>query len=285
MRRVLVLVGLLLGLIAALSAGAWAQGSGRVVDVVQIRGLIDPPTASYLDERIAAAQSSPSTEALIIELDSAGGLVDSAPEIARRIVESHVPVVVWVAPRGAVAGKRRSPPSLRRRPLLPTWRATLRVGSAFPVNLNSGDSPREGARTAELVQRLASLQGRSIPAGLTHADASMSSVRASETGVTDGIASSLADVLKGIDGQNVALGGGSSVTLNTWDETQNRPTVGFRFEELGLVARTLHALVSPETAFLLLLLGAFGLIFEIYNPGIGLPPSSASPLWRAASMR
>jgi membrane-bound serine protease (ClpP class) len=268
MRRVLVLAGLLVGLIAALSMDAWAQGSGRVVDVVQIKGFIDPPTASYLEERIAAAQSSPSTEALIIELDSAGGLVDSAPEIARRIVESRVPVVVWVAPRGAVAASAGA--LLLSAGDLAYMASDTRVGSAFPVNLNAGSPRPDGVKTAELVRRLAALNGRDIPAGLTQADASMASVRASESGVIDGIASSLADVLKRIDGQNVATTSGSSAPLDTWDEAANRPTVGFRFEEVGLVARTLHAFVSPETAFLLLLLGAFGLIFETYNPGIGL---------------
>ena len=268
MRRVLVLVGLLLGLIAAFSTGAWAQGPGRVVDVVQIGGLIDPPTASYLEERIAAAQTSPSTEALIIELDSAGGLVDSAPEIARRMVESRVPVVVWVAPRGAVAASAGA--LLLSAGDLAYMASDTRVGSSFPVNLNAGNSRTEGAKTAELVRRLAAMHGRDIPADLIQADASMSSVQAFEAGVTDGVASSLADVLKEIDGQKVDTRSGSSAPLDTWDQTGNRPTVGFRFEEVGLVSRMLHAFVSPETAFLLLLLGAFGLIFETYNPGIGL---------------
>jgi membrane-bound serine protease (ClpP class) len=260
---------LVAGFVLLPAAGLAAQPSGKVVDLIQIKGLIDPPTASYLENRIAAAQDAPADEAIIIELDSSGGVVDSIPDIVRRIVSSRVPVVVWVAPRGASAASAGA--VILEAGSLAYMAGATQLGAAMPVNLNStAESAAEATRTTALITRLASLRGRTVPTELPSPGASITSAGAARSGAIDGVASSLAEVLRRMDGRSISVAGGGSVTLETWDQTQGEPSVGFRFEEMNLVARVLHAVVSPEIAFLLLLIGAFGLIFEIYNPGIGL---------------
>jgi membrane-bound serine protease (ClpP class) len=84
------------------------------------------------------------------------------------------------------------------------------------------------------------------------------------------MASSLAELLQGMDGETVETGSGDSATLETWNEAESQPSVGVRFQEMNLFQRLLHAVTRPDIAFYLVLIGLFGLIFELYNPGIGL---------------
>jgi membrane-bound serine protease (ClpP class) len=249
---------------------AKADSTSRVVDVVQVKGLIDPSTAAYLKDRIAAAQISDSDEAVIVELDCDGGLVSSMPSLVRQIEDSHVPVVVWVAPRGASAAGAGA--LLLAAANLSFMADAARLGTPTPVNLNSApDNPLASSRTAALIHQLSSLRARSAtaPIGLLRHGGSMTATDAARSGAVDGVASSLATVLQEMDGRSVTLGGGERRTLETWDQNAHRPSVGFRFEEMGLWSRLLHSVTTPEIAFLLLLGGAFGLVFEIYNPGIG----------------
>jgi membrane-bound serine protease (ClpP class) len=246
-----------------------AQNSDRVVDVLQLKGFIDPPSADYLKDRIAAAQTSPAEEAVIVELDSDAGLVSSIPALLQQMTRSRVPIVVWVAPRGAVAEGAGA--LLVAAGDLSYMADAARLGSAAPPNLNSGD---KGAtvRTEALVQQVSQRQGHSssLPVALLTNRGSITSGKAAQADAIDGVASSLSAVLRQMDGRSVSLVNRGQTTLETWDQNSNRPTVGFRFEEMNVWARLLHSVMTPEAAFLLLLVGAFGLIFEVYNPGIGL---------------
>jgi membrane-bound serine protease (ClpP class) len=73
-----------------------------------------------------------------------------------------------------------------------------------------------------------------------------------------------------MEGESVEVGDGTTVTLDTWNEDEATPAVSVRFQELNVFQRLLHFVTDPEIAFSLLLLGVFGIIFELYNPGIGL---------------
>jgi membrane-bound serine protease (ClpP class) len=88
-------------------------------------------------------------------------------------------------------------------------------------------------------------------------------------GAIDGIASSLNAVLGEMDETTVTVGSGTQMALDTLDEN-GVLAVTLRFQEMNLFQRLLHTITNPEIAFLLLLIGQFGIIFEIYNPGIGL---------------
>jgi membrane-bound serine protease (ClpP class) len=248
-----------------------APASGKVVDVVQVKGFIDAPSVTYLEDRIAAVQGSDSDEAIIVELDSDGGLVGSISRVVDDMLSSRVPVVVWVAPRGATAASGGA--LLLEAGSLAYMADAARLGTMLPVNLNSVQRGRtEVSRTSALVRRLSSARNRQpqVPLDLLRTGRSVTSRRALAGGAIDGVASSLADVLRQMDGRTVTSQRGVQKTLETWDQNSHEPSVGFRFEEMNLLARLLHAVTTPEIALFLLLVGAYGLIFETYNPGIGL---------------
>jgi membrane-bound serine protease (ClpP class) len=73
-----------------------------------------------------------------------------------------------------------------------------------------------------------------------------------------------------MDGEQVEVADGGSTVLETWDEEVGSPSVTVRFQEMNVFQKLLHTVTNPEIAFLLILIGTFGLIFELYNPGIGL---------------
>ena len=89
-------------LILSASPSQAQEPTSRTVDLVEVRGLIDPPMAGYLEERLGGAEDD-AVHALIIQLDTPGGLDVAMRDIVQTITNSPVPVVVWIAPRGAQA--------------------------------------------------------------------------------------------------------------------------------------------------------------------------------------
>lgn len=272
-RRVLALVAVLGALFLAGAGPASAQGAeARFVDVIQVDGVIDGPTAEYLIERIEAAQAD--AHAIVIQLDTPGGLDIAMRDIIGGIMQSEIPVVVWVAPQGSRAASAGT--FIAYSGHLTYMAAATELGAATPVNL-AGESLPPGVEekatndAVAFITELARERGRDVEfaeAAVREAEA-IGVTEAVERGVVDGQASSLSEVLQLVDGQSVEVEGGS-VALDTWDPAAGELTVTLRFQEMGLLQRLQHALTSPEIAFLLLLAGAFGLIFELYNPGIGL---------------
>jgi membrane-bound serine protease (ClpP class) len=265
----LILVGWLAG-----SSEAWAQApSQRIVDVIEVSGVIDPPMASYIQDRLTNARAE-GAHAAIIQLDTPGGLDVPMREIVQQMLDSDIPVIVWVAPRGARAASAGT--FLTYAGHLSYMAEATVVGAATPINLGGQLSPALERKitndAVEYIRGLAALRGRNqewAEAAVREA-ASIGASRAEAIGVVDGIASTLRELLERVDGSRVDLAGSSGATLETWDESAGVPTATVRFQGMNLVDRLLHSVVSPEVAFLLLLVGAFGLIFEIYNPGIGL---------------
>jgi membrane-bound serine protease (ClpP class) len=238
------------------------------IDLVQISGLIDPPTAGYLKGRIETAQTDGS-EALILQLDTAGGLDTSMREIVAGETASQVPVVAWVAPRGARAASAGT--FIAYGANLLYMAASTELGPATPVDLRVADGSQATTDAANFLRSLAAKRGRDATFA-QQAVIGAESISASDAaqGVIDGTATSLRDLLQAIDGKSIVVADGSSQTIESWDESLGQPTATIRFGQMNPWQRLLHAVTSPEIAFFLLLVGAFGLIFEIYNPGIGL---------------
>lgn len=200
--------------LAVAAAPPGAAQSSNVVDIVELRGLLDVPLANHLTDRLDAAEAA-GAELVVLQLDLPAVLEVDTAALARRVGESPVPIVAWVAPRGAeVAG-----PAVG---LLDASDAVFAsVVSKVPVE-------------SEL-----------------------------ESNVEE--ASSLRALLEAIDGRSF-----DRAALETWDEDRAVPSVTLRFHQLGPWPRLLHAVTTPGVALMLLLIGLFGLIFEVYNPGIGL---------------
>ena len=277
----LLLFGLLLvtPLLAPLVANAQTgePSQSQAIDIIHLEGMIDPPSAEYLRDRLVQAERD-GVEAAVIQLDTPGGLDISMREMVQQIVGLEVPVVVWVAPRGARAASAGT--FIAYAADLVFMAEDTTIGAATPIDLGGGDLEQKVTEDAvAYIRELAASSGRD-------ADWAESAVRdgeaigateAIELGVATGAASSLGDLLRAMDGQEVARDSGLdsvgprlTTPLETWSEETGTPSVAVRFQQMNLIQRTLHAITGPETAFLLLIVGFFGIIFELYNPGIGL---------------
>lgn len=268
---VLSLLSLLVGgiLLALAPPGAAQVSPGGSIDVIRVEGVIDPVTAGYLEGRLERA-SEDGARVAIIQLDTPGGLDVSMRDIIKQMKELDLPVVVWVAPRGARAASAGT--FITYAADLAYMAESTEIGAATPIDLGGGDlSQKVTNDAAAFIVALAEESGRNAEWAerAVREGASLPASDAAEIGVVDGIASSLREVLIDLDGRTVDAGG-ADVTLETWDEATGRPSATIRFQGMNLFARVLHAVTGPEIAYLLLLVGAFGIIFELYNPGIGL---------------
>jgi membrane-bound serine protease (ClpP class) len=265
---------LLVGSLLLIASPSQAQQpASRIVDLVEVRGLIDPPMASYLQERLKGAADD-GVHVLIIQLDTPGGIDIATRDIVQMITNSTVPVVVWIAPRGAQAASAGT--FIAYAGHLTYAAQDTVLGAATPVSLGSELSPALKRKltnnAAGYLQELARTRSRNADwaESAVRDAATIGATEAAEIDVVDGIASTLSDLLERLDSQRVEVTGSELVVLDTWDEESQAPNVTIRFQGLGPIERLLHAVTSPELAFMLLLVGIFGLIFEIYNPGIGL---------------
>lgn len=268
------IASLTVGLIGGLAGTVFAQESTeRIVDVVEVEGIIDPPTADYLSSRLDGAEDD-RVHAVIIQLDTPGGLDSSMREIIQQILDSQVPVVVWVAPRGARAASAGT--FITYAANLAFMAEATELGAATPINLGGETSETLERKVtndaAALIRELAITRGRNADwaEDAVRNAASIGATEALRIDVIDGVASSLEALLEQMDGENVEIGDGSSVTLETWDEAAGTLDVTIRFQSMNLLQKLLHLVTDPEIAYLLLLFGTFGIIFELYNPGIGL---------------
>ncbi len=271
----------LLALMAVLGVPqAVAQDADRTVDVIEVEGVIDPPTFDYLRGRLAAAEAD-DVHVAIVRLDTPGGLDISMRQIIGEILGSEVPVIVWIAPQGARAASAGT--FITYSAHLAYMAAATEIGAASPVNLGGETSEVLERKitndAAAFIEELAITRGRNAEwaEDAVREAASIGATEAAEIDVVDGIASSLRELLEQIDGERVEITPGVEepqiVTLETWDETagaDGAPSVTIRFQDMNIVQRLLHVVTDPNVAFFLLLAGMFGLIFELYNPGIGL---------------
>ncbi len=271
--RVVSALALVTGLLGLVASPVMAQAEpAATIDLIEVTGLIDPPTADYLEARLDGAETD-AVQAAVIQLDTPGGLDVSMRAIIQDMLDSSVPVVVWVAPRGARAASAGT--FITYAAHLAYMAEATDIGAASPINLGSPESTLDRKVTEEaaaFIRELAEINGRDpeFAEAAVREAASLGATEAVDAGVVTGTASSLGDLLRVMDGTPVELAGGSETTLETWDEAAGTPSVTIRFQEMNLVQRLLHAVTKPDVAFLLLLVGMFGLIFELYNPGIGL---------------
>ncbi|MGH2750827.1 MAG: NfeD family protein [Actinomycetota bacterium] len=269
------LVALTLGLLLLAASPLRAQeGGDQTVDVVQLEGVIDPTNADYLRGRLEGSQAD-DVHAVIIQLDTPGGLDVSMRDMIQELLEADLPTIVWIAPGGARAASAGT--FITYAANLAYMSAGTELGAATPVNLGGGETNETLTRkatndAAAFIEELAILRDRDpefARAAVEDAE-SIGATEAVERDVVNGLANTLSDLLEAIDGQTVTIGDGTSATLETWDDASDAASVRLRFQEMNLLQRLLHLVTNPEIAYLLLLFGTFGIIFELYNPGIGL---------------
>ncbi|HEY1112086.1 MAG TPA: nodulation protein NfeD [Chitinophagaceae bacterium] len=233
---------------------------------IKVEGSINPVTAGFIKRSIEEAHRR-EAECLLIHLNTPGGLVKSTRVIVSDILEAPVPVVVYVSPGGAHAGSAGVFITLAAH--VAAMAPGTNIGAAHPVSMQGGTDSVMNTKTtndaAAFIRAIAEKRNRNLEwaENAVRNSISVSEREALQQRVIDTIAPRTADLLNMIDGRTVEVSSGL-VTLRTR---------GAKVEtrEMGWAERLLDIISDPNIAYILLMLGFYGLLFELYNPGAILP--------------
>lgn len=260
LRRVLAPAGLVVAALGLLSPGASAQGASPVVVQLPIDGVVDPFVADHIEDGIASAEDE-SAEAVLITLDTPGGLDSSMRQITQAILNARVPVIGFVSPQGARAASAGTFILLSTN--IAAMAPATNIGAAQPVGLSGAVASEKALNdAAKYIVSIAERRGRNAEwaESAVRESESVSAEEALELGVIDLIASDVPSLLLEVDGTTVELADGETVTLDLAGAT-------VRQEDLGVFAGFLHALLDPNLAFIFFWLGLALIVAEFFIPG------------------
>ncbi|MCB1885239.1 MAG: nodulation protein NfeD [Geminicoccaceae bacterium] len=250
--------------------GEVGAADGRAL-LLDIDGPIGPATSAYVENGLDEAREE-GASLVVLRLDTPGGLDTSMRSIVKAVLASPVPVASWVAPGGARAASAGT--YILYASHVAAMAPGTNLGAATPVRLGPGGGAPDAATdphaakavngAVAYIRGLADLRGRDADwaeAAVRQA-ASLPATTAAARGVVDFVASSLPDLLRWADGRRVRVGG----------ETVTLATTGLEVVPYAPSWRTrlLAIITNPDIAFLLILLGICGLVFELATPGIGV---------------
>jgi membrane-bound serine protease (ClpP class) len=254
---------------AGASAPAAAPGH-KGIDVVEVGGLLDPPTASLVLDAIHSANRDGSTM-LVIRLDSRGAVDTDVTPILHAIVASKVPVVAWVGPSGAEA--KGAATLILEAAHVAFVSPGSSVGPAYPVRLDDpGDPP--GAAVPALLRRYARPSDRSIAGVERLAFHELSANEAVRFRAVDGIRPTIGEVIVTLDGKTIHTAAGD-VKLSTAKVVghgtgrRRQPNQDVVFDSLSLGQRVQHSFINPSLAYFLLLAGLGLIVFEFFACSVG----------------
>ncbi len=263
--------------ILAISSVVYAEKKAVLIDVT---GAIGPAVQDYIQRSLDDAAKNQAS-VIILRLDTPGGLETSMRGIDKAILSSPVPVVAYVAPQGARAASAGT--FIMYASQIAAMAPGTNIGAASPVNIGGIGSPGEN-KTGEENKKTPSTEEtkakndaaayiRSL-AEMHHRNAmwaeqavlkaaSLSSDEALKQHVIDVIANDPSDLLNKINGKTVTVQG-TQQTLQTAGQTIETVKPDWRYQFLSIIT-------DPSVAYILLLIGIYGLFFEFYNPGLVLP--------------
>jgi membrane-bound serine protease (ClpP class) len=254
------------GLGLLLLAAAPVAAASAPVATIQIDGVISPVTLRLVETALARAQAD-KAQALIIQLDTPGGLERSMRAICQRLLNADIPVIVWVGPTGARAASAGVFITLAAH--VAVMAPATNIGAAHPVAVGGGVD-KESMRKIEndaaaFVRTIAVDRGRNADWAekAVRQSVSITEREALKLNVVDLVADSIPDLLAKVHGRTVKTAKGP-VTLATKDVVARPIAIGFR-------DRFLNVITDPNVAYVLMMLGTLGLIFELSNPGAVLP--------------
>lgn len=242
--------------------------------LIEIDGAIGPPMASYVERTLdtAAEKNAPF---VVIRLDTPGGLSSSMRSIIQDILDAPMPVVCWVGPKGARAASAGT--YILYACNLASMAPGTNVGAATPVQLGGAGGSKTPAKpeTAEqqkvlndaiaYITSLAQMRGRNVEWAekAVREGASLSAENALEKNVIDLIAPNLPTLLDKIDGWSIQTPQGS-VVLHSKGASLHALERNWKEQFLAVLA-------TPTIAYILLMIGIYGLILEGLHPGAFLP--------------
>ncbi len=249
------------------AAGDEAEPAPQVVRI-RIDSAIHPVSAEFLLDSLAAADEM-RAEALVVELNTPGGLLTSTREISKAMLSARTPVVVYVSPSGSQAASAGF--FLLMAADVAAMAPGTNTGAAHPVGGQGEDIEGDMGKKVEedaaaTIRSLARQRGRDVDLAeqAVLESRSFTAEEALEAGLIDVIAPRIEDLLDRIDGREVTKVGEETVTLRTAEAEVVEL-------EMPVLRRFLAAIARPEIATILMALGLLGLYMELSNPGVILP--------------
>jgi membrane-bound serine protease (ClpP class) len=248
------------------------------VNVIRVAGTINPASSSFIQKSIQRSAAD-GAAALLLELDTPGGLVSSTKDIIQAILNAEIPVIVYVAPQGAWAGSAGTFITLSGH--VAAMAPGTSIGAAHPVGVGTpggggnekgeegGERDISGEKAENLlvafIESIAKERERNVEwaAQAVRESVAIAADEALELNVIDLVAQNRGELMAAIDGRTVKLAGVER-QLDVADAE-------LRVLEMSMIERFLHVLASPDVAVLLLMAGMLGLYIEFSNPGLLIP--------------
>jgi membrane-bound serine protease (ClpP class) len=242
------------------------------VAYAELTGSVDPGSASFLIGAIHDAQEQ-GAEALVVRLDTPGGLLSATRDIVQAELSAKVPIVFWVGPPGARAGSAGVFLTLAAH--VAAMAPSSNIGAAHPVGIGGGGEEKSKQQdvmekkiendTAAFVKGIAERRARNVEWAekAVRDSESITASRALELKVIDLIAEDVPELLRKIDGRKIDLGG-EHRTLHT-------ASAEIRNVAWAVKDKVLHGLADPTIAFVIFMIGAAGVLLEVFHPGTIVP--------------
>jgi len=250
------------------------------IDVIKIDNyIINPVTTKFICDAIDSATKDKAT-CLIIELDTPGGLLESTRTIVKKLLNSEIPIVTYISPSGSRAGSAGV--FITYASHIAAMAPSTNIGAAHPIGI--GFTPAMDKKEKDKKDESQDILAKKVMNDLLAwvegiaktrkrnvkwvKKAVTESVSATETeavkkNIVDFLAIDLDELIKKIDGRKVETKYGEKI-INTKDARIN-------FVELSNREKILNTIAHPNIAYILMMLGVIGLIFEFSHPGIGFP--------------
>ena len=251
---------------AFLLASIVAYAAPPTVHVIKVDGAINPASADYIHDAITRA-SEEKAECLVIQLNTPGGLLISTRMIVTDFLTAPVPIIVYVSPSGSQAASAGVFVTLAAH--IAAMAPGTNIGAAHPVTMGEQQDSIMMEKTtndaAAFIRTISEKRNRNMAwaEDAVRKSLSITETEALDENVIDTIASSISDLLEKVDGKQVITASGT-VILSTRNAAVETFEVSFR-------ERILEILSDPNIAYIFMMLGIYGLLFELYNPGSILP--------------
>jgi membrane-bound serine protease (ClpP class) len=238
----------------------------KEVMVITVNGVINPVSSEFIGKSIKKANEK-KVEALVIELDTPGGLDTSMRNIVKEIIGSGVPVIVYVSPSGSRAASAGVFITLAAH--IAAMAPGTNIGAAHPVGIGEKMDKTMAEKAtndaAAYIRSLAESRGKNAKwaEDAVRKSISATEVEAKKENIIDLITKDLNSLLSDINGRKVQTVSGEKV-LSTANAVVVREETGIRYKILNLIS-------DPNIAYILMLLGFYGLFFELTNPGSIFP--------------
>ncbi|MDP4215527.1 MAG: nodulation protein NfeD [Bacteroidota bacterium] len=235
----------------------------QTVVTIRVDGMIGPVTAGFIHRSIQKAGQE-KAQCLIIRLNTPGGLLESTRRIVSDLLESPMPVIVYVSPAGAHAGSAGV--FITMAAAIGAMAPGTNLGAAHPVDLQGQQDTVMNAKVmndaAAFIRTIAVRRHRNVQWAelAVRKSVSLTENEALAQHVIDLLANNTADLLAQLDGRTIE----GYPTLHT----RSAPIITL---EMGFTEKTLDLISNPNITYILLLLGMFGILLELLNPGAILP--------------